>query len=200
MSIQNIRLETKYRKKSFFYYIIIMNQNQNFTLPRFMIPLFRTNHAGETGAVFIYKGILLVSRDKDIVDFSKKHLLTESKHLQLIESILDKKDRSKLTFLWKLAGFLTGLVPALLGKRFVYATIFYVESFVEKHYQDQIDLLYNNKKFKNLSIFIKNLQDDEVDHKDEALIKTDEIKFIHSLWGFVVSKGSALAVNLSKLI
>ena len=102
----------------------------NFTLPKFMIPMFRTNHAGETGAVFIYKAILLVSRDKNIIDFSKKHLKTESKHLQLIESILDKKDRSKLIFLWKLLGFLTGLIPSLIGKKFIYATIFYVESFV----------------------------------------------------------------------
>ena len=152
-----------------------MHKKLNFTLPKFMIPIFRTNHAGETGAIFIYKGILLVSRDKNIIDFSKKHLSTESKHLQLIESILHKKDRSKLTILWKFAGFLTGLIPALLGKKFVYATIFYVESFVERHYQDQIDLLAGNKKFKSLSIFIKNLQDDEVDHKDEALIKTNEV-------------------------
>ena len=26
-------------------------------IPKFMIPHLRTNHAGETGAVFIYKGI-----------------------------------------------------------------------------------------------------------------------------------------------
>ena len=177
-----------------------MDPKLNFTLPKFMIPIFRTNHAGETGAVFIYKAILLVARDKNIIDFSKKHLKTESKHLHLIESILDKKDRSKLTFLWKLAGFLTGLVPALIGTKFVYATIFYVESFVERHYQDQIDMLGNKKKFKNLSIFIKNLQDDEVDHKDEAFINTAEIGFIHSLWGFIVGKGSSLAVRLSKFI
>ena len=172
----------------------------NFSLPKFMIPVFRTNHAGETGAVFIYKAILLVSRDKNIIDFSKKHLKTESKHLQLIESILDKKDRSKLIFLWKLLGFLTGLIPALIGKKFIYATIFYVESFVERHYQDQIDMLGKNKKFKNISIFIKNLQDDEVDHKDEAFMKTAEIGFIHSFWGFIVGKGSSLAVRLSKFI
>lgn len=177
-----------------------MHKKLNFTLPKFMIPIFRTNHAGETGAIFIYKGILLVSRDKNIIDFSKKHLSTESKHLQLIESILHKKDRSKLTILWKFAGFLTGLIPALLGKKFVYATIFYVESFVERHYQDQIDLLAGNKKFKSLSTFIKNLQDDEVDHKDEALIKTNEVKFIHALWGGIVSGGSSFAVKISKLI
>ena len=35
-------------------------------IPKFMIPHLRTNHAGETGAVFIYKGILIFSRDKNL--------------------------------------------------------------------------------------------------------------------------------------
>ena len=66
------------------------------TIPDFLIPSFRTNHAGETGAVFIYKAILMVSRDHEVIDFSKNHLKTESEHLRMIEDILEKKFRSKL--------------------------------------------------------------------------------------------------------
>ena len=40
-------------------------------IPNFIIPDLRTDHAGETGAVFIYKGILLVSKDKEIIKFAK---------------------------------------------------------------------------------------------------------------------------------
>ena len=65
------------------------------TIPDFLIPSFRTNHAGETGAVFIYKAILMVSRDSEVIDFSKSHLKTESEHLRIIEEILEKKYRSK---------------------------------------------------------------------------------------------------------
>ena len=36
-------------------------------IPKIIIPDLRTDHAGETGAVFIYKGILLVSKDKEII-------------------------------------------------------------------------------------------------------------------------------------
>ena len=57
-------------------------------IPNIIVPDLRTNHAGETGAVFIYKGILLVSKDKEIIEFAKNHLLTEKKHLELIETIL----------------------------------------------------------------------------------------------------------------
>ena len=57
-------------------------------IPNFLIPHFRTNHAGETGAVFIYKGILLLSKDQDILDFSSEHLKTEQGHLNQIEKIV----------------------------------------------------------------------------------------------------------------
>ena len=33
---------------------------------------------------------------------------------------------------------LTGLIPALIGKKFIYVTIYFVESFIEKHYDEQI--------------------------------------------------------------
>ena len=71
-------------------------------IPDFLIPHFRTNHAGETGAVFIYKGILLLSKDEDILDFSTEHLKTEQGHLNEIEKILPKNKDSKLLFLWKI--------------------------------------------------------------------------------------------------
>ena len=107
-------------------------------IPKFIIPDLRTDHAGETGAVFIYKGILLVSKNKEINEFANNHLLTEKKHLEIIEKILPDDEKSKLLFLWKILGFLTGLIPALIGKKFIYATIFFVESFVEKHYNEQL--------------------------------------------------------------
>ena len=39
----------------------------NMIIPNFIIPDLRTDHAGETGAVFIYKGILLISKDREII-------------------------------------------------------------------------------------------------------------------------------------
>ena len=114
-------------------------------IPNVIIPDLRTDHAGETGAVFIYKGILSVSKDKEIIEFAENHLLTEKKHLELIEKILPNNKKSKLLFLWKFLGLLTGLIPALIGKKFIYATIYFVESFVEKHYDEQILKLRKKK-------------------------------------------------------
>ena len=167
-------------------------------IPNFLIPHFRTNHAGETGAVFIYKGILLLSKDQDILDFSSEHLKTEQGHLNQIEKILPKDKHSKLLFLWKILGFLTGFIPVILGKKFVYATIFAVESFVEQHYQEQIDLVSNDKSLKNLQEFINKLMHDEIDHKEQALQKIGKMNFFHNIWGLVVKLGSIIAVKVSK--
>ena len=169
-------------------------------IPIFLVPFFRTNHAGETGAVFIYKGILKIAKDKEIVNFSKKHLITESDHLKIIEELLPKKYESKLINLWKFLGFVTGYLPSLLGKNFIYATIFAVESFEEKHYQEQIDLISNEKKYKDISNLISKLMHDEVEHKVEALEKMQKFNLAHKIWGRIVQLGSISAVKVSKIL
>mgnify|MGYP006232639941 FL=1 len=62
----------------------------------------RSDHAGEVGAVFIYKGILSVAKDPELLEFSKRHLATEQAHLRKIEDVLPKNKRSRLVFLWKI--------------------------------------------------------------------------------------------------
>ncbi len=168
-------------------------------IPEFLIPHFRTNHAGEMGAVYIYRAILTFSKQKDIILFSRKHLNTESQHLKKIEKILPKSERSKLIFLWKFFGFMTGFIPSILGKNFIYATIHAVESFVELHYQEQINLL-EKKKDKNLINFIKNLMEDEIEHKNEAFLNVAKFNIFHKLWSSIVRFGSASAVKISKII
>tara|TARA_B100001027_G_scaffold81396_1_gene55735 strand:- start:61 stop:579 length:519 start_codon:yes stop_codon:yes gene_type:complete len=169
-------------------------------IPNFLIPYFRTNHAGETGAVFIYKGILTISKNKDIIAFSKRHLQTESDHLKIITEILPEKHHSKLVFLWKILGFITGFFPALCGDKFVYATIYAVESFVEEHYQDQINLISKDKKYEKIKHLIKKLMDDEVDHKNEAHENFKNLNFFQRFWSTIVRKGSSFAVRVSMVV
>ena len=57
------------------------------TWPAWLVGEMRSNHAGETGAVMIYRGILKVSRDETVIAFAQRHLATEQEHLALIESL-----------------------------------------------------------------------------------------------------------------
>lgn len=167
-------------------------------IPKFMIPHLRTNHAGETGAVFIYKAILMFSRDEKLKIFAKNHLKTESEHLRLLNSILPLNERSKLTFFWKICGFLTGSIPALVSSKLVYITIFYVETFVEMHYQHQIDLL--KKSYPTLRKNLISLKGDEIQHKDDAFKEINSINFFEKFWSSLVTNGSSFAVKISKII
>ena len=66
----------------------------------------RSDHAGETGAVYIYKGIIAVAnlrKDQELLYFAKHHGSTEAEHLQLIESVLEKKFHSRLLGPWRIA-------------------------------------------------------------------------------------------------
>ena len=105
-----------------------------------------------------------------------------------------------MIYIWKIAGFLTGFIPSLIGKKFIFATIFYVESFVEKHYQEQIEMIKNKKKYSQLKNVIKKLQDDEISHKNEALLEAKNFNIGHKIWGKLIESGSKMAVNISKKI
>ena len=169
-------------------------------IPSYLISHFRSNHAGETGAVYIYKAIKMFNNDKKIQSFANDHFLTESKHLEIIEKILEPQKRSKLILMWKIAGFFTGLIPSLLGKNFIYSTIYYVESFVEKHYEEQIEILKKKKHNKDLKKILIDLMGDEVSHKNESLENIYNLRFYHKFWGKLISGGSDLAVRISKRI
>ena len=42
--------------------------------------------------------------------------------------------------------------------------------------------------------------EDEINHKEEALINVKELNILHKVWGLIVRTGSLTAVNVSKII
>ena len=110
-------------------------------VPDDMVPALRSDHAGETGAVSIYRGILAVSRHESVRAFACRQLETEQRHLRLMEEMLTPTKRSKLLPAWRVAGWLIGELTALFGPNAVFRTIDAVESFVDRHYADQVDRL-----------------------------------------------------------
>jgi len=164
----------------------------------------RSDHAGETGAVYIYKGIIAVARlikDQELLQFAKEHEATEAEHLRLIEAVLEEKYRSRLLGPWRLAGWLTGAIPVLFGRKAVYATIDAVETFVEQHYQEQINYLKIDGGCKQLLELLIRCQADEIDHKNEARSKASpSLPLALRAWCAMVGSGSAAAVLLARRI
>lgn len=186
-------------------------------LPRHLLRELRTDHAGESGAVMIYRGVLAVARDSGLREFARHHLETEAHHLHLIEQVLPRGRRSRLLPLWRLAGWVTGALPALFGPRAVYATIESVETFVDRHYAAQVDFIDDalgrpepgagdpacQQDVRSALVFVRALLEqcrlDEVMHRDDAFARWERRpgRWL-AAWGLAVGFGSNAAVRVCR--
>lgn len=171
-------------------------------LPDWVFADLRTDHAGEVGAVCIYQGVLRFARDPVLRAFAEHHLATEQKHLRLITVWLPPAQNSRLLPLWRLAGFLTGALPALFGSKAVYATIEAVETFVDHHYDEQVRALASRPELSTLRRTLIDCQADEVAHRDEAAAARGpgQSGWVLRFWCAMVGAGSKAAVALIRHI
>jgi 3-demethoxyubiquinol 3-hydroxylase len=180
------------------------------SLPATLIADLRTDHAGESGAVMIYRGILAVTRDDAMRHFACAHLATEAGHLAAIEPLLSQRHCSRLLPLWRIAGWLTGALPALFGPRAVYATIEAVETFVDRHYAEQIesidqqDAAGTQPPLQALRVLLQTCRADEVSHRDEAAalftLAGQPPALALRVWVWLVGTGSRVAVKICRVI
>lgn len=169
------------------------------TYPDWLVRDLRSDHAGETGAVAIYRGILALSRDPEIRTFAKSHLETEQRHLESMEAVLSPRSRSVFLPFWRIAGFLTGAIPALFGRDAVFATIDAVETFVDHHYAEQIERLSLEGIRPDLQALLEGCRQDEVEHRDEARhAASGPGGIVLRSWCRIVGAGSAAAVALAR--
>ena len=163
-------------------------------MPSELIPALRSDHAGETGAVEIYRGILAVSRSSEVRDFARHHLATEELHLRLMNQVVPPQLRSRLLPLWRMAGWLTGALPALFGSAAVFRTIDAVESFVDAHYLEQIEWLRDRRGDPQLLRLLETCREDELLHRDEARERLGPPGLAGRLWQAMVARGSQAGV------
>mmetsp|Transcript_15632 Transcript_15632/g.32998 ORF Transcript_15632/g.32998 Transcript_15632/m.32998 type:complete len:303 (-) Transcript_15632:409-1317(-) len=147
-----------------------------------------SNLAGETGAVFIYRGALAAlalrpaaatgvrnrnrtnqQHHEDVLEFCASHMKNESSHLEMFRCIVPEGKRTRLLPVWKMAGFGLGFVPTLVGgSRALYVTVEAVETFVEEHFREQIVRLKREKGCPNLVRLLEHCCEDEVHHREDA--------------------------------
>ncbi len=171
------------------------------TLPAWLQAELRSDHAGETGAVWIYHGILHCSRDPMVRDFAEQHLETEQGHLALFEQWLPGSMKSVLVPAWRLSGWMLGAIATLGGRGGVFATIEAVETFVVTHYQQQIDRLAQADSYPEVALALDQCMRDEDHHREDARDRrsANPGPFCR-LWQTLVEGGSAAAVVVARLI
>ncbi len=174
----------------------------NISVPENMLSWMRSNHAGETGAVWIYIGASCVLWNKAVRDMAREHAYIERQHLTVMKHLVKWQHRSLLLPLWRVSGFTLGLLSALFGYTSFCITIEAVEIFVERHYQEQIDYLHQHQLSPQLTSILQRCCDEEVEHQQNAgtRLSLKSQSSLVNLWRNIVGGDSIVAVKLAKAV
>jgi 3-demethoxyubiquinol 3-hydroxylase len=141
--------------------------------------ILKVNHAGEHGAVNIYRGQILATRffspnlSAQLCDF-RAH---EEKHRSIFWSELQRrgKARCRSYHLCGVGGLALGLITGLLGRHAIAATTVAVENVVLVHLERQLVELRSNDE--GAVAAICSIIDDEREHRDAFAARLDTGKF-----------------------
>lgn len=152
--------------------------------------ILKVNHAGEFGAVNIYRSQLFVSRIfmKDLVPVIEDFLADEKRHLDIFWSEIKRRNgiRCKSYWLCGLGGYVMGFVSALMGRRGIMACTWAVESVVVNHLQDQIAYLQARDDIEALKT-VEAILEDEQNHRDTGFDSGGTENILYNPLRFIIS-------------
>jgi ubiquinone biosynthesis monooxygenase Coq7 len=164
----------------------------------------RVDHAGELGAVWIYKGqraVFDAARGKgDIAGQVREMEGHEAVHLQAFDALLNARNvrPTLMTPLWRLAGFALGAGTALLGEKAAHACTEAVETVIEGHYADQIRDL--SVREPGLADQLATFRADELAHRDHAVAAGARSAPGYGLLSTVIQAGCRVAIKLAEKV
>ncbi len=169
-----------------------------------MAEILRVDHAGELGAVHIYRGqraVLEAARGREraaaqLADMEGH----EAEHLSRFDALLNEH-RVRPTLLapvWRAAGFALGAGTALLGEKAAHACTEAVETVIEGHYAGQIAEL--EARDPELAAELTKFRDDELAHRDIALAEGAQDAPGYGLLSAVIRAGCRAAIKISEKV
>lgn len=168
--------------------------------------MIRVDHAGEFGALRIYKGQLAVlSR----VPGAKKstaaiaHMAAqEKKHFDVFSEMVRSRGvrPTALEPLWHVAGYALGAATALMGEKAAMACTVAVEDVIDRHYAGQIEKLSTCPEEAELKATVEKFRSEELEHRDEALARGAEQAPFYGLLSSAIRLACGTAIRLSERI
>ncbi len=171
--------------------------------------MMRVDHAGEFGAVRIYKGQLAILGDNHPKSAMIRHMLAqEERHLDQFNKMMTVRQvrPTALTPLWNVAGFALGAGTALMGEKAAMACTAAVEEVIDEHYQDQLNQLDPDSPSplagteKPLAAAIHEFQAEEIEHMKIAKKHGAEEALGYPLLSGIIKAGCHAAIWLSKRV
>lgn len=164
--------------------------------------ILRVDHAGELGAVHIYRGQRAVfdaarGREKTagLLAEMEAH---EAVHLQAFDTLLGERRvrPTALAPVWRVAGFALGAATALLGEKAAHACTEAVETVIEDHYAGQIEELAGQEP--ELADTLARFRDDELAHRDRAVAEGAREAPAYPLLSALIRTGCRAAIKISE--
>jgi ubiquinone biosynthesis monooxygenase Coq7 len=171
---------------------------------RRLAEMIRVDHAGEYGAVQIYRGQRAVF---DRIE-GKAHAARviadmeagEAEHLKTFDRLIAERGvrPTLMAPLWRLAGFGLGAATALMGERAAHACTEAVEDVIEEHYGRQSEELEGVDS--ELKYLVDKFRADEIGHKDTAIEQGARHAPAYPVLSAVIKFGCRAAIRISEKI
>lgn len=160
----------------------------------------RVDHAGEFGAQRIYSGQIAKLQKSEKRPLLEHMARQEQEHLEAFEQELRQRHvrPTLLHPLWKLAGYALGAGTALLGERAAMACTVAVETVIDSHYQQQLDVLGEDEA--PLKARIEKFQAEELEHRDIGLENEAELTPAYELLSALIRTSTRAVIWVAERI
>jgi ubiquinone biosynthesis monooxygenase Coq7 len=144
--------------------------DDNLTTARTIARILKVNHAGEHGAIRIYRSQVAIARWRcpDVVPQLEEMLAHEVNHRDRFAAVMPPRHAKpcRMLFLWGIGGRLLGAGTALLGRNAIWACTAAVEEAVHRHLNDQLAFL--SSRDQELYTLIDSIKSEELSHLEHA--------------------------------
>ncbi len=165
--------------------------------------MIRVDHAGEHGAVQIYRGQLAVLGHTAVGNTIKHMHAQEQEHLQRFDQLIAEHGvrPTALAPVWSVAGYALGAVTALMGEKAAMACTAAVEEVIDQHYAQQAASLEKDGAANvTLRETIEQFRADEIQHRETAIEHGAEEAPGYRILSETIKAGCRLAIKLSERI
>jgi ubiquinone biosynthesis monooxygenase Coq7 len=172
--------------------------------PRRVAEMIRVDHAGEFGAVHIYRGQRAVfarqAATQRTAALIEEMEAGEAAHLETFDRMIQERNvrPTLMAPVWRVAGFALGAATALIGEKAAHACTAAVEEVIEEHYAAQAKELGEEEP--ELRRTIEKFRVEEIAHKDTALVEGAREAPGYALLSAAIKAGCRLAIRVSEKV
>lgn len=158
--------------------------------------LLKVDHAGEHGAVNIYRAQILVSKilRPSLVPKLKHFKEHEERHLSIFGAELERRDIRRCRSFWfcGVGGWVLGFLTALLGKAGVMACTAAVETVVTEHLFHQLEFMQQRGGAAGYDA-VNDIIEEELEHQRTGILEGQDSWLFKPL-SFVASRSTEFVI------